>query len=47
MPLVTTSLVPVTAARDSKESGVIKVTYRWQGAWTEGQSPIIGGFGEF
>lgn len=28
------SLVPVTAARDSKESGVTKVTYRWQGAWT-------------
>lgn len=34
MPLVTMSLVPVTAAPDSKESGVTKVTYRWQNVWT-------------
>lgn len=39
MPLVTMSLVPVTAAQDSKESGVTKVTYRWQGAWTGWKGP--------
>lgn len=33
------SLVPVTAARDSKESGVTKVTYRRQGAWTGWKGP--------
>lgn len=42
MPLVTTSLVPVTVARDSKESGVTKVTYRWQGAWTGWEGPNYG-----
>lgn len=48
MPLVTMSPVPVTAAPDSKESGVTKVTYRWQNVCVDGggKGPITGGFGE-
>lgn len=47
MPLVTMSLVPVIAARDSKESGVTKVTQVAECLDRGGKGPTMGGFGEF
>lgn len=46
MPPVTTSLAPVTAALDSKGSGVTKVRHRWQRSQGLGKGSTEGGSGE-